>query len=134
MAYVLGFFAADGSMLTNKRGGKYIEFQITDRIILENIQRVTGANQKLTIRPSRDVRWKTMYRLQVGSKEWFEDLTRRGFTQHKSNTLRFPKVPKESLGDFIRGYFDGDGCIYFKHLKYADRKYKRWVALTLFTI
>jgi len=25
--------------------------------------------------------------------------------------VEFPDVPKEYLPDFIRGYFDGDGCI-----------------------
>jgi hypothetical protein len=25
--------------------------------------------------------------------------------------IQFPKVPDEFLPDFIRGYFDGDGCI-----------------------
>ncbi len=26
--------------------------------------------------------------------------------------MRFPSVPCQYLPDFIRGYFDGDGCIY----------------------
>ncbi len=133
MAYVLGFFAADGSMLKNRRGGKFIEFNITDRTVLHRIRATTGSNHKITKRPSRNSKWKDIYRIQIGSQEWFADLTHLGFTQHKSNTLRFPKVPKKYLGDFIRGYFDGDGCIYFNKLKYADRKYKRWVMLSLFT-
>lgn len=133
MAYVLGFFAADGSMLKNSRGGHFIEFNITDEITLLQIRIAIGSNHRITKRPSRDPKWKDIYRIQIGSKVWFEDLTRLGFTQHKSNTLRFPKVPRKCLGDFIRGYFDGDGCVYFKQLKYADRKYKRWVLLTLFT-
>ncbi|MFZ3044035.1 MAG: LAGLIDADG family homing endonuclease [Minisyncoccia bacterium] len=133
MAYVLGFFAADGSMLENKRGGKFIEFNITDQIVLYRIRTTTGSTHKITKRPSRSPKWKDIYRIQIGSKEWFADLTHLGFTQHKSNTLRFPEVPKKYLGDFIRGYFDGDGCVYLKELKYADRKNKRWIVLTLFT-
>lgn len=133
MAYVLGFFAADGSMIRNKRGGHFIEFTITDRVVLELIQRVTGSTHKIQKRPSRNVAWKTQYRIQIGSKKWFADLSRLGFTQNKSNTLLFPKIPKKYLSDFVRGYFDGDGCIYFKKLKFADRKNKRWIVLTLFT-
>jgi hypothetical protein len=30
MAYVLGFFTADGNMLKNKRGAHFIEFNTTD--------------------------------------------------------------------------------------------------------
>jgi len=133
MAYVLGFFAADGSMLKNNRGAHFIEFTITDLIILELIQKVVRSTHKLQIRDRNSGIWKVQYRLQIGSKEWFSDLSRLGFTQNKSNTLKFPKIPKKYLGDFIRGYFDGDGCVYFNNLKYADRKYKRWVLLTIFT-
>ncbi len=64
---------------------------------------------------------------------WFQDLLNLGFTQNKSNTLCFPDVPREYGGYFVRGYFDGDGCVYFAHLQYADRKHKRWVVQTLFT-
>lgn len=132
MAYVLGFFAADGSMLKNNRGAHFIEFTITDRIVLEQIQRATNSTHRIAER-ERGGNSKTGYRLQIGSGEWFTDLLRLGFTQHKSDSMRFPKVPKKYLGDFVRGYFDGDGCVYFNNLKYADRKYKRWVLLTIFT-
>ena len=113
MAYVLGYFAADGSMLRNKRGGHFIEFTTTDRCVLITIKRVCDASQQLSIRPQRDEKWKEQYRLQIGSKEWFADLSSLGFTQAKSHTLNFPEVPEEVLGHFVRGYFDGDGCIYF---------------------
>lgn len=56
-----------------------------------------------------------------------------GFTQRKSRTIVFPQVPEEFLCDFVRGYFDGDGCIYFKKLKFADRKNLRWIVMSLFT-
>lgn len=133
MAYVLGFFAADGSMLENIRGGYFIEFHIADVVVLRRIRAVTGSTHKITRRLASHPRLKTMYRLQIGSKEWFKDLSRLGFTQHKSHSLKFPEVSKAYLGDFIRGYFDGDGCVYFKKLQYADRKNKRPVLLTLFT-
>ncbi|MDP2157257.1 MAG: hypothetical protein Q8K68_06075, partial [Nitrospirota bacterium] len=73
------------------------------------------------------------YRLQIGSKEWFLDLLKLGFVPHKSNSMQFPEVPRKFLGHFVRGYFDGDGCVYFSILTFADRKNKRWMLLTLFT-
>lgn len=82
MAYVLGFFTADGSMVRNKRGAHYIEFQITDREVLHDIQKVTGSSHAITERKRSDG-WKTIYRLQIGSKEWFSDLERLGLTQSK---------------------------------------------------
>ncbi len=133
MAYVLGFFAADGSMIRNNRGGHFIEFQIADQIILRAIRAAVGSNHKITKRIANLPNRKTLYRLQIGSLEWFGDLSQLGFTQHKSNTLQFPDVPEIYVGDFVRGYFDGDGCIYFRKLQYADRKKMRLVLLALFT-
>ena len=137
MAYVLGFFAADGSMLKNKRGGHFIEFTSTDQIILKLIQTTIGSTHRIQRRnrnKDNSAVWKIQYRLQIGSKEWFRDLTRLTLTQRKSNTLVFPKVPSRYLSDFIRGYFDGDGCVYFsRHLQYADRKKPRKILMTLFT-
>lgn len=133
MAYVFGFFAADGSMLENNRGACFIEFDITDKIVLTRIRRVIESNHKITERPRRNPRLKISYRIQIGSKEWFQDLTTLGFTQKKSKILEFPEVPEEYLGNFVRGYFDGDGCVYFKELQFADRTNTRWILMTLFT-
>ncbi|MSR87896.1 MAG: hypothetical protein EXS69_01880 [Candidatus Zambryskibacteria bacterium] len=47
--------------------------------------------------------------------------------------LGFPLIPKIIQRDFIRGYFDGDGCVYFKQHKAKDRKRKRWVFTARFT-
>ena len=133
MAYVLGYFAADGSMIANRRGGYYIEFTSTDRILLEHVLTVVGGSQKISTRPCRSAKWKTQYRIQIGCRQWFDDLLALGFTPNKSLTLRFPNMPDSVFGGFVRGYFDGDGCVYFNELKYSDRTYKRWVLMTLFT-
>lgn len=133
MAYVLGYFAADGSMLDHKNGGKYIEFTSTDRILLENLKQVTNSDHAIAARPLRSANCAQSWRIQLGSKEWFNDLLKLGLTQNKSLSLRLPKVPRRYFGHFVRGYFDGDGCVYFGYLKYADRSYSRWILMTLFT-
>ena len=119
-------------MIRNNRGAHFIEFTITDRSVLEQIQQVTNSTHRIAERKQR-ANHKTAYRLQIGSKKWFEDLSRLGFMQNKSKRLPLPKIPQKYFGDFVRGYFDGDGCVYFSHLQYADRKEPRWVLLTLFT-
>ena len=133
MAYMLGYFAADGSMIRNKRGAHFIEFTTTDRILLMHLKRVSGAAQRISVRVKRNENWKRQYRLQIGSKKWFSDLINLGFTQSKSGTLRFPEIPGAYFGNFVRGYFDGDGCVYFKrHYSKSHRK-QIWVLVTLFT-
>lgn len=44
----------------------------------------------------------------------FNDLIKQGCVPNKSLILTFPNkyhVPKNLINHFIRGYFDGDGCI-----------------------
>jgi hypothetical protein len=132
MAYVLGYFAADGCMLRNSRGACYVEFTSTDRILLEVVQKAVGAGQRISVRPHDTEIWKTQYRIQVGCKEWFEDLQALGFTPRKSLTLQFPVVPDSCLGAFTRGYFDGDGCVYLGRSFAKDRSKKRIIFQTQF--
>ncbi len=63
----------------------------------------------------------------------FSDLSYLGFTPNKSKNIKLPKIPKKSIGDFVRGYFDGDGCVYFRKHKVKDRKNKKWIFATRFT-
>lgn len=134
MAYVLGYFAADGSMIRNNRGAHFIEFTSTDECLLQQLQKMVDSNHALTERMRHgSEKWKKQYRLQVGSRRWFEDLLKLGFTQNKSSTLRLPRVPKRYLGDFVRGYFDGDGCVYLGKHYSAWHKKEIWSFSTRFT-
>ncbi len=135
MAYVLGYFAADGTMFRNKRGGEYIEFHSTDKCLIEITQAALGSNHHIGTRipGKRKTNQKISYRLQIGNKVIFADLQTLGFVQNKSLALAFPDVPPKYFPHFVRGYFDGDGCVYFKTLQFADRKKPRRILLSLFT-
>ncbi|MEX0917152.1 MAG: LAGLIDADG family homing endonuclease [Candidatus Paceibacterota bacterium] len=132
MAYVLGFFAADGTMIRNNRGAHFVEFHVTDKQILKQIQEALGSNHKIGLR-IRDRKWKPGYRLQVGSKLLFKDLTTLGFTPNKSLTLSLPPIPKKCVSAFVRGYFDGDGNVYFKRHLVKGRKKPKWIFSSRFT-
>ena len=125
MAYVLGFFAADGNMIKNNRGAHFMEFVSIDKEIIENTRRTLNSNHKIIKRIRHE--WKPSYRLQIGSKEIFNDLTRLGMTPNKSLTIKMPAIPNKYLSHFVRGYFDGDGCVYFKRHQVNDRKKPRWI-------
>ena len=133
MAYVLGFFAADGCMIENSRGGHFIEFNITDKKLLYDIRSAFGSNHAISIRTRKNPKHKVGYRLQIGSKLMYKDLHSLGFTSRKSLTLGMPNIPKKYVQHFVRGYFDGDGCVYFKRLKFADRKNPRYILQTVFS-
>lgn len=124
MAYVLGFFTADGDMIKNKRGAHFIELQITDKNLLEKIRNLLGSNHKIGINKIND-KWKTRYRLQIGRKIIFNDLLKLGLTPNKSKTITLPKIPNKYLSHFTRGYFDGDGNVTISKYKRANRNYKK---------
>jgi len=130
MAYVLGFFAADGCMMKNKRGAHFIEFQITDKDILLKIKGLLGSNHKIAEKKLR-INWKTAYRLQIGSKIIFRDLLNLGLTPRKSKTIKLPDIPDKYFNHFARGYFDGDGNVHVQ--KRQDRKSKSSIIQTHFT-
>jgi len=130
MAYVLGFFTADGCMIKNNRGAHFIEFYITDKDLLIKIKEVLGCDHKLSRKETRDG-CKTAYRLQLGSKEMFNDLLLLGFTPRKSNIVTLPKIPNKYFFHFVRGYFDGDGNVFFGRRK--DRRNKNFILQVGFT-
>lgn len=131
MAYVLGFFTADGNMIRNKRGAHFVEFQITDGNLLKQIRKSFGSNHKITKRKRGEKR-KMVYRLQIGSKIIFNDLIKLSLTPNKSKTVNLPNVPDKYFFHFTRGYFDGDGNVTFGFFKKSDRKSKSPVLLTRF--
>lgn len=133
MAYVLGFFTADGNLTINPRGGHYIEFTSCDRVILERIKKLLDSEHKISKRVRHNPKWKDAYRFQIGSKKVFNDLVNLGLSPRKSNSIKFLKVPNEFLGDFIRGYFDGDGNVSFGRYWRKDRQKWYYILSTRFT-
>ncbi len=132
MAYVLGFFAADGYITVNKRKGQFWCIQITDQEILENIKKVVQSEHKISkrlpIKPNESIK----YRIQIGSIEMCDDLRKLGFSERKTKSLAVPNVPDRYFSDFVRGYFDGDGNIWMGEI-HKDRKRKnRYIVLKLY--
>lgn len=63
----------------------------------------------------------------------YTDLLKLGLYPNKSLTVKFPDIPQKFINHFVRGYFDGDGCIYFeKAMSYSGRKIIKRIR-TIFT-
>ncbi len=122
MAYILGYFAADGCMFKNSRGAFYVEFTSIDKDLIYNVKVAMGSGHKIGTYKHKNSKWKDRYRIQIGSKIIFQDLIRIGFCPAKSKIIKFPKVPVACLPDFIRGYFDGDGHVVSGVYKRSNRK------------
>ncbi|TSA44920.1 hypothetical protein D4R51_02920 [bacterium] len=116
MAYVLGFWFADGYM--RKEKSYRIVVVSNDSDILEDIRTKMGSTH-----PIKKRRGDRSYSITIHSKYLYNALTRRGGFRRKSRTMIFPAVPKKYLRDYIRGYFDGDGSVFF--VTYARTKDKK---------
>jgi len=132
MAYILGFFAADGYITLHKNGGLFWSIEITDKKLIMQIRKSIRSEHKITIRKGRNKNEKSLYRLQIGSKEMCNDLFKLGFHNKKTQTLTTPKVPHRYFPDFVRGYFDGDGNVWIGNV-HKKRKTQTLVIQTAFT-
>jgi hypothetical protein len=107
MAYILGFLAADG----NIRKGHYVRIGLAlkDEDHLTKIRNVLAPTKHITY--TNDEYGHKAAHLCIGSQYMCKRLKTLGIEERKSLSLAFPNIPEQYLSHFIRGYFDGDGCI-----------------------
>lgn len=109
MAYVLGFWFADGYMTSDK--SYRVAFFSKDKSQLQNIANVLSYTSPVN-RFRRNGKPGSIYTLTFRSKNLFNTIKSLGGVSRKSFIMQFPKVPDIFLVDFIRGYFDGDGSVH----------------------
>lgn len=117
-AYWLGFIYADGCVTKNHRS-LIINLSPTD------IEHLNLFNQ--CIESTYPIKYKDNGRyvsLIISNKHFVEHLIDKGCVPHKSLVLQFPtenQVPSNLIRHFIRGYFDGDGCIHTKMRQHKNK-------------
>lgn len=118
-AYLLGFFAADGS-INEKRKTLRIHLQKQDSEIVDLFKDYISPNaytfnidEHITSgRNGMKVHAHESYGVDITSSQLCKDLVDLGFGYNKTySELHIPIIPKELIRHFVRGYFDGDGCI-----------------------
>lgn len=55
-----------------------------------------------------------------------------GICEQKAHTMAIPDVPEEYIGDFVCGYFDGDGNVWTGHI-HKERARATYVIHTTFS-
>jgi len=117
MAYILGFITADGSII--KSGySHYLQFclQKRDIDILNKMRKILAPKNKFSYyKPENTLHFK------VGSTTIYKDLMKLGITANKTFSVKPPKIPKAYLRHYLRGFFDGDGCIHLFKRKDAKK-------------
>lgn len=122
-AYWLGFLTADGWINKNDKnsaGVTGIELQYGDINHLKKFNKSIGGNYKITdrwrpctISTSDQKKEHHMCCIRIFSLTMYNSLANKGFTKNKSFDCGIPYLREDLIKHFIRGYFDGDGCLCF---------------------
>ena len=116
-SYWLGFIYADGTISSKNINHCYqfeLGLKLSDKCHLEKFKKFLCWNKNIITDSYR-------CRVVFNNKHLWTILNNYGCTPNKSLTLEFPNEKifssKKLIRHFLRGYFDGDGCIsYCKHI------------------
>lgn len=111
-AYWLGFFFADGYVSSANSIELCLKESDKDHILKfkESIKSNHVVGKKKNILNGKAF---YAYRISISDSDLSKDLKELGCINNKSLTCRFPLLNKELIPSFIRGFFDGDGTLYF---------------------
>lgn len=111
-AYWLGFLYADGYITGENRIG--LSLASTDLAHIEKFKASISSESPINNYETETAYGLAKYsRIIVSSKEMYLDLISHGLIERKTDHITFPvnSIPEELVNHFIRGYFDGDGCM-----------------------
>ena len=124
-AYILGLIFADGNLFKNTvkinliESDSHILYDIANKIYFNDNFQISTIKGRLKLWGNISYYTKQQKVLVFTRKKIADDLKKHGLLENKSLTIRFPKLNKIYNKDFIRGYFDGDGCFYTS-IKYKN--------------
>lgn len=110
-AYWLGFIFADGYISSSPlREGIKNVYQFEISLGIKDIEHLNKFKKFIEFKKDI-ITDKNRCRFIVANKHLWTTLNELGCTPNKSLSLKFPNIPQNLVKHFIRGYFDGDGCI-----------------------
>jgi hypothetical protein len=115
-AYAIGLLATDGCIYSDMR---HISFVSKDLEQIYHLMDCLNIFNKIGKNVDGNKKGFT-YRIQFGDVKFIDFLVSIGIKPAKSKIMGKIEVPKQYFFDFLRGCFDGDGCIY----SYWDLRWK----------
>lgn len=119
-AYWLGFIYADGYIYEHNSGCEIgIELKSTDALHLENFNKCLNGNFEIKTILRRESEYngyilpeREISKIRIYSTKMFKDLNKLNIVQNKTYRNEYPTICDEYFFHFVRGFLDGDGCIY----------------------
>lgn len=110
-AYILGWLFADGNNFS-KHNAITLSVQSQDIEILEYIKDQLRYEGEIRTKKYPNTNYKEQKFLCINDSHMSKTLYSLGIIDNKSLFIKFPTyIPEEYISHFIRGYFEGDGCI-----------------------
>lgn len=111
-AYWLGLLLADGWIVTHhaELQGFAIALHERDRDTLAAFAEDLGCADM--IKPTRA--GSALLQVKLTSSQAAQDLVSHGIVPKKSKVARLPQLSRGLMPHLVRGYFDGDGCVYVR--------------------
>ena len=117
-AYWLGFLYADGSVRLHKERSGILRLKLknSDKDHIEKFNKCLESNYPIKERIEIVQKNNKKYNcycsfVNIYNTKIVKDLYNIGCVNNKTQKIRLPKLDSNVLSHFIRGYFDGDGCI-----------------------
>jgi intein-encoded DNA endonuclease-like protein len=111
--YLIGLIWGDGCLVQQKNKSPHIVLALKDKELLEQIRLLLCPHRKLYINKKRKPHHSNSYVLVIRNYFTIKGLQELGLTHQKSKNISFPKIEEPFIIDFIRGYFDANGAIYY---------------------
>lgn len=111
-AYFLGLMYSDGSVTKNQ-----FYLKLKDEDIIQKFREELKSSA-----PIRRIEEPfSAYILTISCKELCNQLIKHGCVPNKTRTIQVPKLREDLYRHFIRGFFDGDGCLQLQDKIYHCR-------------
>lgn len=92
--------------------GRHINLTSKDKELIDITQNILGLGMNVKVPLKRSMHGSLAYHLQFSNVSLYDFSVNCGLTPAKSKTLDAINVPDKYYAHFLRGYFDGDGCVY----------------------
>lgn len=115
-AYFLGIMYSDGSVSDD-----FFYLKLTDEDVVQKFKKALQFEGPIEYKHYKEKNYKDTYKLAVNCKKMVKDLIQLGCVKNKTKVIELPNIRKDLIRHFIRGFFDGDGCLSLNNNVYHCR-------------
>lgn len=113
-SYIFGWIMSDGCL--RREGRNKTAYAV--RICSNDEEIVKWLHNRLCVGNKIYKQGNNGFQIKYRNRESIEFMMNCGLTERKSLDMKFPDIPDAAFGDFLRGYFDGDGSIILRTNRY----------------